>query len=76
MAYRIKRTAENLIKAPFAVIIRGPLALLVYLLYATSTAIDAVAEFIDYKVLPYTPGIEFENTNAAAEQDEIDQWNR
>jgi hypothetical protein len=68
MAYRIKRTAKNLIVAPFAVLIRGPVALLAYLLYKLATAADSTAEFIDYKVLPLTPGIEFENTNADAER--------
>jgi hypothetical protein len=68
MAYRIKRTAKNLIVAPFAVLVRAPIALLAWILYEAAELAEKAARFIDYKVLPITPGIEFENTNADAER--------
>lgn len=68
MAYRIKRSARNLIVAPFAFIIRAPMALLALVLYEAAELAEKAARFIDNKVLPYTPGIDFENTNSEAER--------
>lgn len=71
MAYRIRRSFKNYATIPFSILLRLPVAALAYLLYKLATAADAAAEFVDYKVLPRTPGIEFEHKNRDAEIDAL-----